>query len=361
MHDVPETDSDGDGGSDPKLQGPGHIEFSKKGIPHGILHFPLQLRLAGHIYMHDTCAPEASHRYNIRTAMDRVRKGTDSETSKSLVGWQLRVRTWAKVIDKVIDDVEINDPRVVRRRRVPNSMTVQLSEANVIRTPTRGLTFSPLRHGGDSLLCNDARISFVELGTLISHYTGWNIATVMDAVQVRLFCSARVLHTSGQRRTYWATERRYHYSGGFRRDMVEIDLGGGKIGAAQLTSFIELSYGDGATREAVLIRWLSKSSRSTLRDDYDRPLCDFPLCFNHCLWEWSDAGRDRVSFRVRGFRNACVRRKLWSHVHQDDRQSVIDSEIRARYDIISYESIKGHANIHEDPSTGHMLQTLQII
>ena len=143
--------------------------------------------------------------------------------------------------------------------------------------------------------------------------------------------------------------------------MVAIDLGQGKIGAAEITSFIEMSTGIDDTRRAVIIRWLSKSSLSTFRDDHDRPMSDFPLSCNHCLWQWSSAGRPRASFRVRGFRNRCVRQKLWNHVHQDDRQRVIDSEILARYDIIECDSIKGHANIHEDPSTGHMLQTLQIV
>ena len=304
--------------------------------------------------MHDTCAPEASHRFYVKTAMDRVRKATDSETSKSLIDWGFRVRTWAKIIDSV----EENDTPVTWQMKVPTSMKVQLNVHNRI-----GI-FSPLRDGGDKLLCNDARISHTELGFLISQWTGWNIDTVEDAIQVQLYyCSARVLHTSGEKRTYWATESRYHYSGGCRRDMVEIDLGAGKIGVAQITSFIKMSVPErvNESREGVLIRWLSKSSRSTTTDDNDRPLCDFPLSFNHCLWEWSDAGRRRDSFRVRDFRNTCVRRKLWSHVHQDDRERAIDSEIRARYDIIGYDTIKRHANIHQDPSTGHMLQTLQIV
>ena len=73
-HAEPETDSDGDGGVAPKLRGAGHIEFSLKGIPHGILHFVEQLRLAGHIYMHDTYAPEACHKLCCKMAMDRARK-----------------------------------------------------------------------------------------------------------------------------------------------------------------------------------------------------------------------------------------------------------------------------------------------
>ena len=100
-HTVPETDSDGDGGTQPKLPGRGHIEFSGKGIPHGILHFPEQVKLAGHIFMHDTCAPEASHRQNIRKAMDRVRKATEAETMESMIDWQFRTQTWKKIIDAV--------------------------------------------------------------------------------------------------------------------------------------------------------------------------------------------------------------------------------------------------------------------
>lgn len=184
----------------------------------------------------------------------------------------------------------------------------------------------------------------------------------MDTVQVRLYCSARVLHPSGQRRNFWATESRYLYNDGRRRDMVEIDLGQGKVGVAQITAFLSMSVGDGSRgRKAIIIRWMSKSSLTTLRDDNDRPLCDFPLSFNHCLWQWSNAGRNRDSFRVRGFRLRADRRKLWSHVNSDDRPGVIDSEMRARYDIVGYETIKRHVNIHEDSSTGHMLQTLQIV
>ena len=134
-HAEPETDSDGDGGTAPKLRGDGHIEFSKKGIPHGILHFPLQLLLAGHIYMHDTCAPEASHRFNIKMAMNRVRKSTDAETSTSLIDWGFRVRTWAKVIDAV----QLNDtPVTPTQRDAPSAVTLQFHER------TRLLTVSAL-------------------------------------------------------------------------------------------------------------------------------------------------------------------------------------------------------------------------
>ena len=80
-----------------------------------------------------------------------------------------------------------------------------------------------------------------------------------------------------------------------------------------------------------------------------------------CLWRWSDAGRNRASFRVRGFRIKVARQHLWSHVPQDIRQSAIDSEYRARYDIVEFTSIKRHVNIYDDPSTGDMLQTVQIL
>jgi hypothetical protein len=93
----------------------------------------------------------------------------------------------------------------------------------------------------------------------------------------------------------------------------------------------------------------------------DRPICDYPLSFNHCLWEWSKTDVNRRCFRTRGFGNTVTRDHLWSHVNEQHRPDVIRSEIRARYDIIGYDSIMGHVVIHEDPSTGHMLQTLQIV
>ena len=93
----------------------------------------------------------------------------------------------------------------------------------------------------------------------------------------------------------------------------------------------------------------------------DRPICDYPLSFNHCLWTWSKTDVNRRCFSVRGFGNRITREHLWSHVKQHHRPDAIRSESRARYDIIGYDSILGHANIHEDPSTGHMLHTLQIV
>ena len=60
----------------------------------------------------------------------------------------------------------------------------------------------------------------------------------MDNLDVRLYCTARVL--SGSNRTYWATDDRYPY-GGTRRDMVEIDRGQGKTGIGQLIAFIEMA------------------------------------------------------------------------------------------------------------------------
>ena len=52
---------------------------------------------------------------------------------------------------------------------------------------------------------------------------------------------------------------------------------------------------------------------------------------------------------------------LWSHVDDRIRSDVIREEIRARHDIMAHNSIVCHVNTHEDPSTGHLLQTLQIV
>lgn len=358
-----ETDSDGDGGSRPKLGGRGDIELSKKGIPHGILHFVRQLQLAGHIYMHDVTAPEAAHRFNVHRVMHRVRMGTDYETSTSAVNWTFEVRTWAKVIDMVNEPVSVKK----RTQKRVESLTVKFHDSKLL-TPTGGIvdrlgqfTFSPLRNGLDELLCNDVRVSYHELGTLVSRFTGWDIDFVLDTATVQLYCSALIMYPGGERRTYWSTESRYTYNGGFRRDCVEVDLGQGRSGTAEITAFVKM-YGDiDRQSEGVLVRWMDKSSLSTISDDRDRPLCPYPLSSNHCLWEWSDTGRDRASFQVRGFMNKVRAEKLWSHVKRDRREDVIRSERRARYDILSYDNIRSHVNIHVDPSTGHMLQTLQIV
>ena len=389
-HADPETDSDGDGGSGPKLRGGGHIEFSKKGIPHGILHFPRQIQLAGHVLMHDTTASEASHRFNVKKVVNRVRKGTDYLTSASSIDWVFRVRTWAKVIDKVNE--ECGEPLRKRTCKRVESLTAIVQDSHLL-VPTadvvdalREYTFSPLRRslficdcsyvidhmwllicdwscvwrGGDRLLCNDARLSYHEFATLVSSYTGWDIDSIKDTVTARLYCSACVHHPGGERRTYWATETRYLYNKGSRRDVVEVKLGPQKSGCAQITAFIKLNHGDQLS-EGVLIRWMTKSSLSTQTDDKDRPLCDFPLSSNHCLWEWAKTRRNRDCFRVRSFRRQVDTQNLWSHVQPQRREHVILSERKARYDIIGYDAIVNHVNVHKDPSTGHMLQTLQII
>ena len=72
------------------------------------------------------------------------------------------------------------------------------------------------------------------------------------------------MHPGGERRTYWATETRYRYNGGSRRDCVEVDLGQGRSGLAEITAFIKM-YGDiDRQSEGVLVRWMDKSSLSTI-------------------------------------------------------------------------------------------------
>ena len=361
-HDLSETDSDGDGGSRAKLRGPGHIEFSKKGIPHGILHFPRQIELAGHIYMHDVTASEGAHRLFVKKVIDRVRKGSEYDTCSSSIDWMFRVRTWAKIID------DVNGPAPPKRQRKEvESMKVLVNKSKML-TPTANFThdtgqhtFSPLRTGGDRLLGNDARLSYNELGQLVSSFTGWDEDFVNDTVQIKLYCSAERLGPGKTTLNLWTTEHRYQYNGGSRRDMVEVDLGQGRAGCAQITAFIEM-YGDvDHVSEGVIIRWMEKSVISRNTDSKDRPICDYPLSFNHCLWQWSKTGVVRGSFRARGFENRVTRDRLWSHVLEKHRPDVIRSEKYSRYDILGYDSIVGHVNIHEDPSTGYMLQTVQIV
>lgn len=174
-HIEPETDSDGDGGTNPKLQGRGHIEFSAKGIPHGSLHFPEQIQWAGHMYMHDTCAPEASHKTNIKKAMNRVRKLDNLTTSANMIDWELRVRTWARIIS----EVKKGAPSGSKKRKVkkkPLSIQVSYSLSKILRPADdvvnvlRADTFSPLRAGGDNLVSPDARISYNEVTRCIDTY-----------------------------------------------------------------------------------------------------------------------------------------------------------------------------------------------
>ena len=219
----------------------------------------------------------------------------------------------------------------------------------------------------------------LQFGTLLSRFTGWDLEHVMQVLRVKLYCSARVIHPSGASRTFWATETRYKFHGGRRRDFVEIDLGAGNIGLGQLICFVSMenvpervpenededprdnSPEKVVPEKVVLIRWLSPSRLSQTRDKYNRPLCGYPLSSNHCLWEWSNAGSDRVCITRRGFRRIIQRQQMWSHVRESDRADYIDSEKRAFFDFIKYDSIIRFANVGVDPTTGHMLQTIQIV
>lgn len=211
-HAESETDSDGDGGSAPLLRGRGFIEFSMKAIPHGSLHFAEMLMWAGHILMHNTEAPEASHRIYIKKAMDRVRKGSDEETSGSMIDWIYRVHTWGKIIAVVLlkylqakiqaknkkKPIRPQASSAAKKKRKLTRLQAS-SAAKKKRKPTRlkasstppkkkklmlrvnfmpskilepnhsyihglvGETFSPLRAGGDNLIAPDARVSYNEV------------------------------------------------------------------------------------------------------------------------------------------------------------------------------------------------------
>ena len=212
----------------------------------------------------------------------------------------------------------------------------------------------------------DIRYYVWQMATLISRSMGWDIRHVQNHLKVRLYCSSQVVNAStADARTYWATESRYPHYNGVRRDMVEVDLGNNKRGLAQLVTFIEMenlpANSTVACAKAVLIRWMSPSSKSNTRDDHGRPLCDYPLSANHCLWQWSDAGRNRSCFSLTGFFNKVTRQGMWDHVPGVDRAAAISAEKRARYDVIQYDNIICHANAALDPSTGHTLHTIQII
>ena len=127
-------------------------------------HFSEQLRWAGHIQMHDTSAPEASHKTNIKKCMDRVRKDDDAKTSESMIQWHLRVRTWGKIIREVQQG---SCARVARTRKykpgIINNQSKLLSPTCDVASLLTPTTFSPLRAGGDNLMSPDARVSYHEV------------------------------------------------------------------------------------------------------------------------------------------------------------------------------------------------------
>ena len=160
----PETDSDGDGGAQPKLRGLGLTELSPKGIPHASVHVTEQVKWAGHLFMFDTCAPEASHKETIKVPMDRVRKLGERKTASSMMDWTLRTRTWRKIITLVNS---VFGPLKGRRKsKPPASLTVYFARRNIhspgenVRSSLWSNTFSPLIKGGDNLLTPDVRVRY---------------------------------------------------------------------------------------------------------------------------------------------------------------------------------------------------------
>ena len=182
-----------------------------------------------------------------------------------------------------------------------------------------------------------------------------------------MYCSSWIKHPSGHKRTFWSTESRYPYGEHARTDFVEVDMSGGAVGLAQTVSFLRLQNlppdVPKLQKDLVLIRWLSPSSLSTSRDTSNRPLCDYPLSSNHALWEWSRTPRIRRPYNRRGFRRLLNRQGIWNHVtmSQGRRNDCITAESHAYFDVIEYNSIVRHANVARDPTTGHMLQTIQIL
>ena len=249
--------------------------------------------------------------------------------------------------------------------------TIFLNESKSVR-PTSELfhlfpnnIFHPLRAGSHNLISQDARVTYHELADLIAAQCGWDIDHVRDNLQLRMYCSSFIKHPSGDSRTFWSTESRYPYGDHARKDFVEISMGDGHVGLAQVVSFLHLTHlppeETHLTKDLMLVRWLSPSSLSNARDSCNRPLCDYPLSHNFCLWEWSRIPV-RLCYRQRGFRRVVHRQKIWHHIkHQGMRSECIDSESRAYYDVIEYETVLKHANVARDPSTGHMLQSIHIL
>jgi len=185
-----------------------------------------------------------------------------------------------------------------------------------------------------------------------------------DVLEVQLYCSARITYPGGATRNYWATDSRYPYYGGMRRDFVEVDFGEGKRAMAQLVAFVHLRSlpeKELATqKKIVLVRWLTTSPKSLAEGrEFDRPLLPYPLSNNHCLWTWAKLPRMRSMFLRRGFNRSLPR--LTDSWPQELQVRLLHKEKYAFYDVINIDSIIRHANVSQDPTTGHMLQTLQII
>ena len=248
--------------------------------------------------------------------LNRVRKSSERETASSMIDWTVQKRTWGKIVTTVENEYMPTKKRV---RSTIRAQTLILYEDFVPQIISKtcclhgGDCFSPLEQGGDDLLSPNVRVSYNELGRLIIQCKRWPKAYVMKRLRVNLYCQAMVINENGESRTYWYTIpllRRYSQRHGWDYfttrytydtiywhiyetlcDRTYEQTCSGRLGVAQLVTFIRMTRlppSAGALQHAdvALVRWMGVSSlsRNHQRDSLYRPVCEYPLSANHCLY-----------------------------------------------------------------------------
>ena len=128
---------------------------------------------AGHLFMFDTCAPEASHKETIKEPMDHVRKSDERKTAASMMDWTLRTRTWSKITASINS---LYRPPKDNKKATPTSLSINFSDRYMhspvgnVRSRLSSDTFSPLREGRDNLLTSDVRVRVHILSSYVVSY-----------------------------------------------------------------------------------------------------------------------------------------------------------------------------------------------
>lgn len=77
------------------------FEYSKKSLPHALVHQPEQVIVGGHCAAYDTCVPEADHKDSIKKASKYARVyASRNETQEHMLQWTLWRRLWQSVIKR---------------------------------------------------------------------------------------------------------------------------------------------------------------------------------------------------------------------------------------------------------------------
>ena len=345
--------------------GLGKYEYSLKGLPHALLHYPEMIVNAGHHGAYCTAAAEMSHiRFNKRAATFTQTDSSQNRSEENMLRYNLRQQLYSAVMTLDKDVVDENRTRsadeepeqaFITRLRLEgwqDETGVTVHWKNKFVGPTVRLTRNELLHLlGNKLRITgtDARVTQFHDDVLLKMRSlTWEFYGVLTTPSRKLVASA---------------------PGNLRRDFVRLKddvVGRGTCLSAQLITFIYLSgFGkDGGVplvdgEDSVsyaLVRWLTPHPEALVRDTMQRPICPPPMDINHALWKFATENRPLLTPSI-------VNRHITSYPGgtMDDKVRHMHSEERAWFGLVEIDCIEEILNctyVNGDLET--ILQTITL-